>query len=64
MACGHFHMEYDIVEVMKLPHVEDKHEEGADSQVPVKNHDEEDHRQALIEFENKDEGFLHMGEMV
>ena len=30
MEDGHLHMEYDIVDVMKEPHVEDKNEKGAD----------------------------------
>ena len=32
----YFHMEDDIVEVMKEPHVEDKQDESSDSQVLVK----------------------------
>ena len=36
MEYGHFHMVYDIVEVMKEPHVEDKHEESSDLQVLLK----------------------------
>ena len=51
------------LDVLKEPHVEDNHEEGADLQMLVKRYEEENLGQALIEIERKDEVFLAMGNM-
>ena len=49
--------------VLKEPHVEDNHEEGAYLQVLVKIYKEENIGQALIEIGRKDEVFLNRGNM-
>ena len=52
------------LDLLKEPHVEDNHEEGADLLMLVKRCEEENIGQALIEIERKDEVFLAMGKMV
>ena len=51
------------LDVLKEPHVEENHEEGADLHMLVKRYEEENLGQALIENERKDEAFLYMGNM-
>ena len=58
------HMVVTTLDVLKEPHVEDNHEEGADLQMLVKRYEEENLGQALIEIERKDEVFLSIINMV
>ena len=49
------------MDVLEEPHVEDKHEEGADLHMLVKIYNEENIIQSLIDIERKDEELLSMG---
>ena len=63
MERNHVHMVVTTLDVLKEPHVEDNHEEGADLQMLVKRYEEENLGQALIEIERKDVVFLAMVNM-
>ena len=52
------HMVGTTLDVLKGPHMEDNHEEGADLHMPKKSYEEENIGQALIEVERKDEVFF------
>ena len=57
------HMVVTTLDVLKDPHVEDNHEEGADLQMLVKRYEEENIGQELIDIGRKDEFFLVMVNM-
>ena len=63
METNHVHMVGTTLDVLEEPHVEGKHEEGADLQMLVKIYEEENLGQALIEIERKDQVLLAMGNM-
>ena len=63
MEKNNMHMVGTTVDVLKGPHVEDNHEEGADLQVLVKIYEEESIVHALIDIGRKDEVFLAMENM-
>ena len=60
MEKNHVHMVGTTLVVLKEPHVEDKHEEGADLQVLVKRYEQDNFGQALIEVERTDEVFTFL----